>query len=28
VGLKEIWINEKMKVTNIKLPFGCEIKHY
>jgi Leucine-rich repeat (LRR) protein len=28
IGLKEIWINEEMKVTNIKLPFGCEIKYY
>ena len=26
--LKEIWINKNLEVTNIKLPFGCEIKHY
>jgi Leucine-rich repeat (LRR) protein len=28
VGLKEIWINKFLKVTNIKLPFGCKIKRY
>jgi Leucine-rich repeat (LRR) protein len=27
VSLKEIWINKELK-TNIKLPFGCEIKRY
>ena len=27
IGLKEIWINEELK-TNIKLPFGCELKRY
>jgi Leucine-rich repeat (LRR) protein len=27
IGLKEIWINKELKVTNIKLPFGCEIKY-
>jgi hypothetical protein len=28
VDLKEIWINKNLKAINIKLPFGCEIKHY
>ena len=28
INIKEIWLNDRIKNPNIKLPFGCELKKY
>ena len=28
INIKEIWLDKKIKNSNIKLPFGCKIKKY